>query len=460
MAELAGNFIVALCYMCYLWTVKKFCKAYLDSSRMREWVFLLVLFAGWILQNIMSKYCFFPNIVYDLSGHFLFLGAVVLLFQGTMEKKILASSMLMTVTILVENFCTSCFSSLYLIWLHTQKGISVPFLNEWEMKLIFCISLLTGSLAVYLLSIHPVSCFYGRMKRWHVVLAIPFFMITAVFDVANWGAGYGILVRSGGNLGLYYDQIFSNAGVGILALLSMLAIGFYVLGMDKIYLEQRKSSQYYAQIAAYQMLEEQYSQLERLRHDMKNHIIALGGLLENKEWEKMRSYLKNMEERAGIKTGEEVTGNQVVDALLEQKRKAAEEKDILWECDVQVPKSHCISEFDLCVLFGNILDNALEACERLPYSKAADRKRSFIKIQAKVVKSCFLLEVQNSAEEPYVHGATGRKNSKMHGIGLLNVNDVVNRYNGVMNINFQNAVFTSSILIPINVAGHDSKQAV
>ena len=123
--------------------------------------------------------------------------------------------------------------------------------------------------------------------------------------------------------------------------------------------------------------------MERLRHDMKNHIIALGGLLENKEWEKMRSYLKNMEEGAGIRTGEEVTGNQVVDALLEQKRKAAEEKNILWECDVQVPKSRCISEFDLCVLFGNILDNALEACERLPYSEATDRKRGFIKFRQK-----------------------------------------------------------------------------
>lgn len=70
MAELAGSFIVVLCYMCYLWTAKKFCKAYLESSRMQEWVFVLVLFAGWILQNIMSKYCGVPNIVYDLSGHF------------------------------------------------------------------------------------------------------------------------------------------------------------------------------------------------------------------------------------------------------------------------------------------------------------------------------------------------------------------------------------------------------
>lgn len=131
---------------------------------MQEWVFVLVLFAGWILQNIMSKYCGVPNIVYDLSGHFFLLGAVALLFRGTMEKKVLVSSMLITVTILVENFCASCYSCLYLIWLHTQKDIPVPFLNEWEMNLILCISLLTGSLAVYLLSIHPASFFLEKRK--------------------------------------------------------------------------------------------------------------------------------------------------------------------------------------------------------------------------------------------------------------------------------------------------------
>ena len=60
--------------------------------------------------------------------------------------------------------------------------------------------------------------------------------------------------------------------------------------------------------------------------------------------------------------GGDLTGNKAVDALLYQKRKQAEEEDIKWECDMQMPKECCINEFDLCVLIGNILDNALEAC--------------------------------------------------------------------------------------------------
>lgn len=77
---------------------------------------------------------------------------------------------------------------------------------------------------------------------------------------------------------------------GLLAL----GAGFYLLGLDRLELEQRKSARYYAQVAAYQMLEGQYRQLERLRHDMKNHVIALSELLKNREWEKMGSYLEAM----------------------------------------------------------------------------------------------------------------------------------------------------------------------
>lgn len=60
-------------------------------------------------------------------------------------------------------------------------------------------------------------------------------------DVANWGTGNGILIRSGGNMGLYFDEIFSNAEFCVLTSLSMFAVGAYVFEMDKIYFEQKKA---------------------------------------------------------------------------------------------------------------------------------------------------------------------------------------------------------------------------
>ena len=277
-----------------------------------------------------------------------------------------------------------------------------------------------------------------------------------VFDVASWGASNGIMVRSGGSMSLYYDQIFSHAEFLILALLSMSAVGFYVFGMNRIYLEQEKSGRYHSQIAVYKMLAEQYRQSERLRHDMKNHIIVLSALSHNKEWEKIDGYLRNMEGIA-LDAGGDMTGNKAVDALLYQKRRRAKEENIKWECDVQMPKGCCINEFDLCVLFGNILDNALEACQRLQCDEY-----SFINIQARTVKKCFLLEVKNSMDrtEKYAEGFTNKDNSQEHGIGLLNVSDVVNKYNGVVNIETKKGTFVISVLMPLNNAAHDVKTAV
>lgn len=225
--------------------------------------------------------------------------------------------------------------------------------------------------------------FYGKRKRWYVILALPLIMIITVFDVADWGASHGIMVRSGGSTGVYYDQIFSHAEFLVLTLLSMFAAGFYVLGMNRIYFEQEKSSQYHSQVAVYKMLTEQYRQSERLRHDMKNHVIALSALFQNKEWEKMGDYLKNME-GSGLEDGGDMTGNKAVDALLYQKRKRADEKNIKWECDVQMPKDCSVNEFDLCVLFGNILDNALDACGRMRCGESC-----FINVQARTVKKFF-----------------------------------------------------------------------
>ena len=151
-----------------------------------------------------------------------------------------------------------------------------------------------------------------------------------------------------------------------------------------------------------------------------------------------------------------MTGNKAVDALLYQKRKRAEEESIKWECDVQMPKGYFINEFDLCVLFGNILDNALEACGRMRCGESC-----FINIQARTVKKCFLIEIKNSVDmaEKNMVGFTNKENPGEHGIGLLNVSDVVREYNGVLNVESEEGTFITSVLIPLNDAAHDVKAA-
>lgn len=384
--------------------------------------------------------------------------------NGRAEQAVRAASMLVTVITLVslaDIFADSLFSCLLLVWKHTVGHIDVPFFTEEESVLGAQISFAIAVVSVFVMRKRIRTVFRGKPWRWYAVLTLPLLVVEAVIFMANWGASHGILFRSGGNMGLYYDQIFSYVGWGILSALSMFGAGVYVFGMDRIYLEQKKAAQYQSQAAVYQMMEQQYSQAERLRHDLKNHVLALRGLWEERAWDKLGDYLKRMEDSAQFGANEEATGNRAVDALLFQKRKMAEDRQIVWECDVQIPKQCCISEFDLCVLFGNILDNAVEACMRLQQGER-EAGRPFINVQARTVKKCFLLEVRNSMcdAEKYGNRFVEKENPQGHGIGLLNVGDVVRGYDGVMNTEIQNGVFAISVLLPIGVSTYDMERVV
>lgn len=489
-------FATVLCRLGYLWAAGRFCRKYLEISEGKEKLWMALLLASGMLSGVLREnFTVLPDILFTLGQHVILIGSVMLLFQGGTERKFLTASILTAVTTLAGNFFTPLASCLLLVWKHTWYQIPVPFIETEEERLLACGMQLANMLAVCWLSGRRFSFFAVQeipslfrareentangfcssvlpgngsgIKKGYAVLAMPLLAATLVVDVANWGASHGVMVRSGGNMGLYYDQIFSHTEFLILTALSMTAIGFYLFGLDRIYLEQRKSSQYHARIAAYQMLEEQYGQMERLRHDMKNHVIALTGLLEHREWEELSQYLARMWDSGGFTKAEEATGSRAVDALLYRKRQTAENGKIRWECDVRIPKPCPIHEFDLCVLFGNILDNAVEACGRLAGDGAADGTGSerFIEIRAGSVKQCFLLEVRNSAgpEEECRDGQIKQKDQggrniqpgqrgkepERHGIGLLNIKDMVTRYNGVMSTEFRDGVFSISVLVPL-----------
>lgn len=389
-------------------------------------------------------------------------------FSNMIEKGIRAASMLVTVITLIwltDFFSDSLISCLLLVWKHTVGRVDVPVLGaagDIEIGAIgwggFCIAIM----AVCGMKKRLGTVFCGKPGKWYVMLTLPLLAVAIVTYAANWGAGYGILYRSDGNLGLYYDQIFSYVGWSVLSGLSLFAAGVYIFGMDRIYVEQKKAEQYRVQAAVYRTLEEQYTQERRLRHDLKNHVLALRGLWEEQAWERLGDYLGRMEDSAQLGGNEEATGNRAVDALLCQKRKMAEDKSITWECDVRIPKRCHINEFDLCILFGNILDNAVEACERLQRKEQESGIQPFIRVQAGAVKGCFLLEVKNSMNEAYKQKGknTETESRQGHGIGLLNVGDVVREYNGVMKTEIHNGVYDISVLLPFADPAYDTERVV
>lgn len=449
--------LVTVCYGLYGREVGLFFKKQLGCAGKEAEIFAVFCFLGCMVEYGIVEKWYVPFIIRALVEHLLFAGAAVLMFKAGTEKKITMAVMLVTVRVLVGNFSSSFLSCLILLIKNAWNAGGNVYISQTEGELAGCFSFGVVIWAIHCLGRPFGAVLDNKIRKWYLLLTLPLVLLVLLVDIVNYGASIGILVVAGmGSSGEYwkefYNELFSHTAIGILTALSMCAAGFYVFGMNRIYVEQRKKEQYRSQAAFYKMLEEQYGQLERLRHDMKNHIIGLRGLWESREWEKLGAYLEQMME-AGMPASEENTGSGAVDALLYQKHRQAKERQIAWECDIQIPGKCPIDEFDLCVLLGNMLDNALAACEK------AGSGDKFVSIHAGQVKKCLLLEVRNNTVLKDIKDIcpAGRPLTGEHGIGLLNIRDTVGKYDGAMHVEAEDGVFTISLLLPLNAA-YDMKQ--
>lgn len=96
------------------------------------------------------------------------------------------------------------------------------------------------------------------------------------------------------------------------------------------------------------------------------------------------------------------------------------------------------------------------------HAKTHGPAECFISIQAKTVKKCFFLIVKNSVDEAEQQntGIARKKNPQGHGIGLLNVRDVVRQYQGVIHMESEGGIFVISVLIPLDAAAHNMERIV
>lgn len=107
-----SGLISTLCCLAYAIAAGRFCSQFLETSKVKEKLFIFIYFSGIMTFMAVYEYYNLPYIVYGLSEHCFFLGMTVLLFQAEMEKKLLTASILITVRTLVWGFCQSFFSVL------------------------------------------------------------------------------------------------------------------------------------------------------------------------------------------------------------------------------------------------------------------------------------------------------------------------------------------------------------
>lgn len=268
--------------------------------------------------------------------------------------------------------------------------------------------------------------------NWHILLLIPLVSIVMLFY---------LLIQN-----FYKRGLLVVLSIGIL-IINILVFYLYSVLSDS-YIKLQENFIYEKQINSYSnqldVLMRTDRQIRALRHDMKHHLIELIALAKgNTNCKEIENYILNMQDFMENPYEYVNTNNKEFDSIFNYMLQKA--KKVLKDVDfkIKVPEDLDVNSFDLNVILGNLLDNAIYAAE-----KSNEKKLS---VMINYNKGMLFIDIQNSFNH-ILHRKEGtllttKEDFKNHGIGLQNVKKIVEKYNGTVVVSDENNVFHVNIMM-------------
>ena len=219
--------------------------------------------------------------------------------------------------------------------------------------------------------------------------------------------------------------------------------------VNEVYREKIERSIMEEQILMYnkqlQIIQLSQKKIQSFRHDIKNHLLILYSYLDEGKNDRAKSYIAEMQNNISIPEQYVKTGNNELDAILNYSLSKAKKLGCQTETKISVPDNIIIQGYEMVVLFGNLLDNALEALEKV--------ENRYLYVGITVDKGVLLIRIKNTFDGKMVQKngiiKTRKKEAKLHGIGLRNVREIVEKYNGKFDVNIRDNYFIADVLMYI-----------
>ncbi|UDN62477.1 ATP-binding protein [Clostridioides sp. ES-W-0016-02] len=194
----------------------------------------------------------------------------------------------------------------------------------------------------------------------------------------------------------------------------------------------------------YEDIEKKHLKTRLLSHDMKNHILCIKTMV--KKGIDVTSYLDDLQMEIQSNNILFNTGNFILDAILSEKKEVCDKNNI--ELKIGINFGHCeaIELIDVCHIFSNILDNAIEACKKI------EEGSKVICVKGDVLQNFYLIRVENTKVNEIItkNGqiVTDKKDA-LHGLGIKSIKNSVNKYGGNVVIEYDDKKFVVKIAIPL-----------
>ena len=240
---------------------------------------------------------------------------------------------------------------------------------------------------------------------------------------------------------------YSVISIGIICLntISLAFLQDSLLKEEKIYQSEIQLQRKQNQIQMFRDMQSLYERQGRKLHDYKKQLITVQGLIENGDAEAAISLSKDLTKSIAIEMSEVNTGHPVVNAVLNQEYRIAKGKGIGMIFSVTDAGRIRLSEEDIVVVFGNLLDNAIHACEKV----VALGDNAVIQVKLAGVDDEMVITVQNPVSEnvDIENNEVKHEVAAGHGIGLKNVMETVEKYDGSFVISCDDKEFTAVVII-------------
>lgn len=206
--------------------------------------------------------------------------------------------------------------------------------------------------------------------------------------------------------------------------------------------DKMQIAQLQQQFAYYQEKLKDEEKVRSVYHDMKNHLLVLQRQINSPETAEM---VEKLQSQVAMYEDYEHTGNDILDIILKEKSETAREKHIALSVTADLNGVDFIEPLDVSTIFGNGLDNAIEASEKLPEEQRA------ILVKAGRVQNFFSVLIENSClqNREYTKQRTTKSDDFLHGFGISNMRKAAEKYDGQLTIKCENEKFTLKILISI-----------
>lgn len=185
----------------------------------------------------------------------------------------------------------------------------------------------------------------------------------------------------------------------------------------------------------------------KLRHDIKNHLITINSFLEKDKIGEAQAHIAEIMDVYQNRLEIVHTGYPAVDGLLNFKLRSLSDLDIKINIKADLPSDFNLSPFDLTVILGNLIDNALQAVSVVEEDK-------FIDLRMKCSKGMMLIKATNpykiDVKKERGKIITSKSDKENHGWGLRSIEEILEKYNGTSDINTDNNIFTITIALYLN----------